>query len=180
MIVEPLGDAGVLRIQPSVFGDARGWFFEAMHQARYAAHGIGPLVQCNVSTSVRGVVRGLHYQNPHPMGKLVGVVSGVVRDVAVDIRRGSPTFGQWWAEELSAENHWQLWIPRGFAHGFEVLSEEAVFVYFCDEGYVPDADRAIRFDDPELGVTWNTAEPVLSAKDRAALGLAHQTNLPVY
>ena len=147
---------GVLIVEPKVFGDARGYFFETWRQDAYAAAGIDcQFVQDNESKSSFGVLRGLHWQAaPHTQAKLVRVVSGAVLDVAVDIRRNSPTFGCHVAIELSAANKRQLFIPRGFAHGFAVLSQEAIFAYKCDNAYCPAAERGLRFDDPALHIDW--------------------------
>ena len=147
---------GVLIVEPKVFGDARGYFFETWRQDAYAAAGIDcQFVQDNESKSSFGVLRGLHWQAaPHTQAKLVRVVSGAVLDVAVDIRRNSPTFGRHVAIELSAANKRQLFIPRGFAHGFAVLSQEAIFAYKCDNAYCPAAERGLRFDDPALHIDW--------------------------
>ena len=147
---------GVLIVEPKVFGDARGYFFETWRQDAYAAAGIDcQFVQDNESKSAFGVLRGLHWQAaPHTQAKLVRVVSGAVLDVAVDIRRNSPTFGRHVAIELSAANKRQLFIPRGFAHGFAVLSQEAIFAYKCDNAYCPAAERGLRFDDPALHIDW--------------------------
>ena len=147
---------GVLIVEPKVFGDARGYFFETWRQDAYAAAGIDcQFVQDNESKSSFGVLRGLHLQAaPHAQAKLVRVVSGAVLDVAVDIRRNSPTFGRHVAIELSAANKRQLFIPRGFAHGFAVLSQEAIFAYKCDNAYCPAAERGLRFDDPALHIDW--------------------------
>jgi dTDP-4-dehydrorhamnose 3,5-epimerase len=160
-------------ITPRVFGDARGFFFEAFNQASYAAQGLPTaFVQTNVSRSARGVLRGLHYQWPQPQGKLVGVLEGSVIDVAVDIRVGSPTFGKHVAVELSADNHQMLWIPEGFAHGFAVTSEYATFVYQCTALYQGAYDRAIAWNDEALAIAWPFTEASLSAKDAAAPRLA--------
>ena len=147
---------GVLIVEPKVFGDARGYFFETWRQDAYAAAGIDcQFVQDNESKSSLGVLRGHHWQAaPHTQAKLVRVVSGAVLDVAVDIRRNSPTFGRHVAIELSAANKRQLFIPRGFAHGFAVLSQEAIFAYKCDNAYCPAAERGLRFDDPALHIDW--------------------------
>jgi dTDP-4-dehydrorhamnose 3,5-epimerase len=174
---------GCLVIEPRVFGDARGFFFEQWNQQRYAEHGVVmDAVQSNLSRSARRVLRGLHYQLPNPQGKLVSVLEGEVYDVAVDIRRGSPTFGKWAAVVLSADNQRQFWIPPGFAHGFAVTSEHAVFHYFCSTLYDAAADKGIRWDDPALAIDWPIAAPELSAKDRAAPLLAEvaEERLPVY
>ena len=153
-------------IEPAVHGDARGWFFETWNQPRFAALGMGAaFVQSNVSRSERGVLRGLHYQWPQPQAKLVSVLEGEVYDVAVDLRRGSPRFGQWTAAILSAENHRQLWIPEGFAHGFVVLSEHALFHYLCSAPYQREFDRGLRWNDARLAVDWPVSAPSLSEKD---------------
>jgi dTDP-4-dehydrorhamnose 3,5-epimerase len=172
---------GVLIIAPKVRGDQRGFFVECFRTDRYAANGIaGPFVQDNLSRSSRGVLRGLHLQNPKMQGKLVSVLRGKVRDVAVDVRRGSPTFGQYVAVELSEENRWQLWIPRGFAHGFVVLSESADLFYKCDELYSPSDEIGIRWDDPAIGIEWGINSPTLSARDAIAPLLSDIELLPVY
>jgi dTDP-4-dehydrorhamnose 3,5-epimerase len=164
---------GVLRVRPAVFGDERGWFLETWRQERYSEHGIGPdFVQANSSQSVRGVLRGLHYQWPEPQGKLVWVSSGRVLDVAVDIRPQSSCFGQWIAVELDATDHHQLWIPEGFAHGFLVLSEQATFNYLCTRPYRAECDAAIAWNDPDIGIDWPIASPELSGKDSQAPRLA--------
>ena len=164
---------GCVVIEPAVFGDERGFFFETWNAARFGEHGLPTtFVQSNVSSSSRGVLRGLHYQWPNPQGKLVSVLEGEVYDVAVDIRRGSPTFGQWEAVILSAENKRQFWIPEGFAHGFAVVSERAVFSYLCTAVYDKVADAGVRWDDPAIGIDWPISEPQLSAKDEVAPLLA--------
>jgi dTDP-4-dehydrorhamnose 3,5-epimerase len=160
---------GCLIIEPKAFGDARGFFMEQWNAARYAEHGIRmEAVQANLSRSAHGVLRGLHYQLPNPQGKLVSVLEGEVYDVAVDIRRGSPSFGQSAAVVLSAENRRQFWIPPGFAHGFVVTSEFALFHYFCSTLYDGPADRGIAWDDADLAIDWPIARPALSAKDQVA------------
>ena len=157
---------GVLIVEPKVFPDARGFFVETYNKERYAACGIVvDFVQDNLSFSSRGVLRGLHYQNPHAQGKLVYVLQGEVWDVAVDIRSGSPQFGRWTAVTLSSDNKRQFYIPPGFAHGFCVLSDTALFTYKCTDLYHPECDGGIRWDDPELGITWPVAAPILSEKD---------------
>ena len=161
---------GVFIIEPKVFGDNRGYFFESFSQREFESV-IGPVtfVQDNQSKSSYGVVRGLHFQKPpHAQAKLVRVVKGQVLDVAVDLRKDSPTFGKYMAVELSDENHRQVFIPKGFAHGFSVLSEEAVFQYKCDEYYAPESEAAIAWDDQDLNIDWKvpTEDVVLSAKDR--------------
>ena len=158
---------GVLIIEPKVFPDPRGFFMESYNREKYIAAGI-PLdfVQDNLSFSARGVLRGLHYQKPHAQGKLVCVLQGEVWDVAVDIRYNSPHFGQWTAVSLSADNKRQFYIPPGFAHGFCVLSETALFTYKCTDSYHPECDAGVRWDDPAIGISWPTAQPLLSDKDR--------------
>ncbi|HEY9254741.1 MAG TPA: dTDP-4-dehydrorhamnose 3,5-epimerase [Stenotrophomonas sp.] len=170
-------------IEPVVHGDERGYFFEGWNAERYTQHGLGMrFVQSNVSCSSKGVLRGLHYQWPRPQGKLVSVLEGEVYDVAVDIRQGSPTFGRWAAVMLSGENRRQFWIPEGFAHGFAVLSDRAVFSYLCTEVYVREADAAVRWDDAAIAVDWPINAPILSAKDQAAPFLEEIAveRLPVY
>jgi dTDP-4-dehydrorhamnose 3,5-epimerase len=166
----------VLVLEPRVFGDARGFFFESFNRKAFEA-AVGrsvDFVQDNHSLSARNVLRGLHYQLPRPQGKLVRVVRGEVFDVAVDLRRGSPTLGRWVGEVLSAENKRQLWIPEGFAHGFLVRSDEAEFLYKTTDYWHPEHERCIRWDDPGLAVEWPTdgAAPVVSAKDAAGLPFA--------
>jgi len=173
--------SGVLILEPKLFGDQRGFFLETYQYARYADLGlVRPFVQDNLSRSARGVVRGLHLQVPNTQGKLVSVLRGKVLDVAVDVRRGSPSFGRHVAVELSEENRRQLWVPRGFAHGFSVLSETADFFYKCDDYYSPQDEVAVRWDDPAIGIDWKVERPALSAKDAAAPLLADVTSLPVY
>jgi dTDP-4-dehydrorhamnose 3,5-epimerase len=161
---------GVLLIEPSVFGDSRGFFLETYSRERYREAGIHPeFVQDNTSFSTRGVLRGLHFQSPRPQGKLVQVHRGEVFDVAVDIRLGSPTFGEWHGVRLSEENHAQYYIPPGLAHGFLVLSEFALVGYKCTDYYNGPGDMSLKWDDPEIGIVWPLeAEPILSAKDQAA------------
>jgi dTDP-4-dehydrorhamnose 3,5-epimerase len=158
----------VILIEPKVFGDDRGFFFESFNQAKFEAAIGRPVsfVQDNHSRSVKNVLRGLHYQIQQPQGKLVRVVQGEVFDVAVDLRKSSPTFGQWVGEILSAENKRQLWVPEGFAHGFVVLSEAAEFLYKTTDYYAPEYERCIAWNDASLEITWPIqGEPVLSAKD---------------
>ena len=174
---------GCVVIEPAVFGDARGVFFETWNAERFGEHGLPTkFVQSNVSTSVKGVLRGLHYQWPRPQGKLVSVLEGEVYDVAVDIRRGSATFGRWEAVVLSAENKRQFWIPEGFAHGFAVLSEHAVFNYLCTDVYVKEADAGVRWNDADIAVDWPISAPTLSAKDENASFLRDiaEDRLPVF
>ena len=164
---------GLKLVEPSVHGDARGFFFEGYHKARYAEHGMAfDVAQWNVSRSARHVLRGLHYQWPNPQGKYVSVLEGEVWDVAVDIRRGSPHFGRWTAVVLSAENRRHMWIPEGFAHGFVVVSERALFHYLCTATYDPAADAGIRWNDADLAIDWPVAAPLLSPKDAKAPFLA--------
>lgn len=166
----------VILLEPKVFGDDRGFFFESYNREAFkAATGLDPdFVQDNHSRSAKGVLRGLHYQvPPRAQGKLVRVVAGEVFDVAVDIRAGSPTFGRWVGETLSGENHHQLWIPPGFAHGFMVLSERAEFLYKTTDYYSPTHERSIVWNDPDIGIDWPLAEPpIVSAKDASALPIA--------
>lgn len=171
----------VVVIEPKVFGDPRGFFLEAFQSQRYAAAGIKmPFLQDNLSRSTYGVLRGLHIQNPKAQGKLVTVVRGRVLDVAVDVRAGSPTFAKHVSVELTEDNRRQLWVPRGFAHGFVVLSETADFFYKCDEYYSPDDEMVIRWNDPALGIKWGVKEPAISARDAAGRLLAEMTSLPKY
>ena len=169
MNVIPTGIDGVLILEPRIFGDERGYFFESWNENAFAAAGIScRFVQDNESKSRFGVLRGLHWQAaPYTQAKLVRVISGSVLDVAVDIRRGSPTYGRHVAVELSGENKRELFIPRGFAHGFAVLSDEALFSYKCDNIYMPSAERGIRFDDPALAIDWRVKPDrwILSPKD---------------
>ena len=165
---------GVLVIEPQVFGDARGFFYESYNEARFRDAGIDArFVQSNVSRSAKGVLRGLHYQWPHPQGKFVSVLEGEVFDVAVDIRRSSPTYGKWIGERLSAQNRRMMWIPEGFAHGFLVLSDTAEFLYKTTDYYAPDQERTLLWNDPAVGVRWPlSGEPVLKPKDAAGTPLA--------
>lgn len=183
MKVEATPLPGVLLVELDVFGDARGRFMETFRRERYAAAGIAvglDFVQDNFSSSSRGTLRGLHYQLASPQGKLVHVTRGEVFDVAVDIRRGSPTFGRWYGALLSAENHRQLWIPPGFAHGFVVTSETADFAYKVTANYAPADERSIRWDDPALAIAWpDVGAPLLSRRDAAAPALA-DAELPSY
>lgn len=160
---------GCLIVEPQVFGDERGFFYESFNHDKLAAHGLQPaFVQGNVSASARNVLRGLHYQWPKPQGKYVSVLEGEVWDVAVDIRRGSPTFGRWTAAVLSAENRRHFWIPEGFAHGFVTLSERALFAYLCTATYDREADAGIRWNDATLAIDWPVSAPSLSDKDATA------------
>jgi dTDP-4-dehydrorhamnose 3,5-epimerase len=172
---------GVLIIEPEVHHDPRGFFLETYHQRKYVELGLpGPLVQDNHSHSVKGTLRGLHAQLERPQGKLVRAVHGEMFDVAVDIRRGSPTFGRWVGVVLSAQNFRQLWIPPGFAHGFCVLSEQVDVEYKCSDFYNPGDELTVLWSDPEIGIDWPVRNPILSAKDAAALPLARvMERLPV-
>jgi dTDP-4-dehydrorhamnose 3,5-epimerase len=174
---------GVVVIEPQVFEDARGFFLESYHRERFRALGVtAEFVQDNHSRSVRGAVRGLHYQVRHPQAKLCRVVRGEVLDIAVDIRRGSPTFGRWVSVVLSEENRRQVYVPRGFAHGFAVLSETADFLYKCDDFYSRDDECGLLWNDPALGIDWGVADPILSPKDSANPRLSDVPEhlLPVY
>ena len=173
--------AGVLILEPKVCGDARGFFFESFNARRFAElTGINaPFVQDNHSRSAKGVLRGLHYQIKQPQGKLIRVVVGEVFDVAVDIRRSSPTFGKWIGNKLSAENKRQVWIPVGFAHGFLVLSDSAECLYKTTDYWAPEHERCIRWDDPKLNIRWPLdAKPQLSAKDAQGVPLAEAEMFP--
>ena len=174
---------GVLIIEPKIFGDARGFFLESFQSKRYADLGLTrPFLQDNLSRSARGTLRGLHFQQPDAQGKLVTVLRGAVRDVAVDVRIGSPTFGEHVVVDLDEDNRRQLFVPRGFAHGFLVRSDSADFFYKCDALYSPTDEKVLRFDDPALGIDWGIAElgiarPILSARDQAGRSLAELAEL---
>ncbi|MGB1557034.1 MAG: dTDP-4-dehydrorhamnose 3,5-epimerase [Oceanococcaceae bacterium] len=182
MKVETTALEGVLILEPKLFGDARGWFMEAYNARAFTeATGLTPnFVQDNQSLSSRGVLRGLHYQlGEHPQDKLVRVLSGEIFDVAVDIRRSSPTFGQWVGVHLSGQNRRQVWVPRGFAHAFVVLSETAEVLYKVTDVYDPAGERSIRWDDPAIGIDWPLdTPPLLSAKDADAPLLADADLFP--
>jgi dTDP-4-dehydrorhamnose 3,5-epimerase len=174
---------GVLSVEPNVFKDQRGFFMETYHQRRYSDCGIESVfVQDNVSYSVRGTLRGLHYQLPQAQAKLVQVIQGEIFDVALDIRRGSPTFGQWTGVHLSGENGHQLFIPEGFAHGFCVLSETAHVLYKCTNFYAPDAEGGILWSDPAVGIDWSVTDPLISLRDSQfpCLRDVSPERLPVY
>ncbi|MCI0650333.1 MAG: dTDP-4-dehydrorhamnose 3,5-epimerase [Planctomycetes bacterium] len=157
---------GVLLVSPNVFGDARGFFLETHHADRYGGAGFPrAFVQDNLSRSLRGTLRGLHFQLRHPQGKLVYVVRGEIFDVVADIRRGSPRYGQWFGVTLSDENHRQIYVPPGYAHGFQVVSECADVIYKCTELYHPDDEGGVVWNDDDLAIRWPLAEPILSAKD---------------
>jgi dTDP-4-dehydrorhamnose 3,5-epimerase len=180
--VTPAGIPDVLVVEPEVHGDERGFFLETWHAARYAEAGIGlPFVQDNHSRSVHGTLRGLHYQIDRPQGKLVRVITGEIFDVAVDLRRSSPTFGRWVGAVLSGDHRRQLWVPPGFAHGFYVTSESADVIYKCTDYYAREHDRTLRWNDPEVGVVWPLLDgraPLLSAKDAAGLALRDAPSYP--
>jgi dTDP-4-dehydrorhamnose 3,5-epimerase len=174
---------GVLIIEPKVFGDERGFFMETWNGRRYEEAGLPDrFVQDNLSYSARGVLRGLHFQNPQPQGKLVSVLRGEVFDVAVDIRVGSPTFGEWTGVTLSAENKRQFYVPPDFAHGFLVTSEEALFFYKCTEFYSPSSEGIVLWSDPDIGIEWPTDAPTLSERDGKAPPLREmpEGSLPRY
>ncbi|MCU1298483.1 MAG: dTDP-4-dehydrorhamnose 3,5-epimerase [Acidobacteriaceae bacterium] len=164
---------GVLVLEPRVFSDERGFFLESYNEFKMAEIGIGErFVQDNQSCSSKGVLRGLHYQIRHPQGKLIRAVSGEIFDVAVDLRRSSPTFGKWYGIALSAENKRMLWIPAGLAHGFSVLSDSANVLYKATDFYHPESERTILWDDPQLNINWQfKGEPIISEKDRMGVGL---------
>lgn len=184
LVVETTVLPGVLIVTPKRFEDPRGFFMQTYHKAEYQAAGIpAHFVQDNMSRSCRGTLRGLHYQLKHPQAKLVSVTQGAVRDIVVDIRVGSPHFGQWVAVHLSAENHRQLFVPEGFAHGFQVLSDTADFTYKCGDFYTPGDEYGIRWNDPDILIEWDSIDaPVISAKDEILPFLADvpQENLPAY
>jgi dTDP-4-dehydrorhamnose 3,5-epimerase len=173
MEFEPTDIPAVLLIRPRVFGDARGHFFESWEERKFAAAGLrARFVQDNQNLSGRHVLRGLHYQLRQPQGKLVRVATGAVFDVAVDLRRSSPTFGRWVGAELTEDNHHMLWVPPGFGHGFLVLSESARFLYKCSDFYAPEDERSIAWNDPDLDIRWPLpagVSPVISARDAAAV-----------
>ena len=169
MRVLETGLDGVVIIEPSVHGDERGFFKESWKASSYIKHGLpGTFAQTNVSRSQKGVLRGLHYQYRQPQGKLVSVLEGQIFDVAVDVRRGSVSFGQWAGVELSAQNHRQLYVPEGFAHGFVVLSDSALFHYYCTTEYAPQFEAAIAWNDPDIAIRWPCEPKSFSGKDREA------------
>lgn len=173
MKIESTPLAGVKLITPRVFPDSRGYFFESYHARKYASDGLDvSFVQDNVSHSRRNVLRGLHYQYPNWQGKLVQVLAGEIYDVAVDVRRDSPTFGQWYSVVLSSDNHLQLYIAPGFAHGFCVLSESATVSYKCTDFYYPDQEATLLWNDPAVGIAWPIDAPILSDKDARGRPLA--------
>ena len=183
MIVKETTLKGLVLIEPDCYGDRRGFFMETWHRERYKELGIeAEFVQDNLSLSARGVLRGLHFQNPFGQDKLVYVLEGEVFDVAVDIRLGSPTFGQWEGFYLSADNKRQMIVPKGFAHGFCVMSDRALFAYKCTDFYAPDAEKGILWNDPQIGIKWPVEEPLLSEKDLKLplLKEIKSQELPVY
>ena len=164
---------GLLILEPKVFGDSRGFFLETWNRNRYLEIGIpADFVQDNISFSRRGILRGLHFQNPNSQGKLVSCLQGEIYDVAVDLRRASPTFGQWQSTTLSSENKRQFFIPPGFAHGFQVLSDSALFHYKCTDFYTPAHERTLKWNDPALKIPWPITDPMLSDKDTRGVALA--------
>lgn len=183
MKITRLAIADLVVIEPQVFGDQRGEFFESWNRSRYAEYGMAfTVAQANLSRSAYRVLRGLHFQWPNPQGKLVSVVEGEVWDVAVDVRRGSPTFGRWEAVVLSGDNRRQFWIPEGFAHGFVVTSDRATFSYLCTTPYDRAADAAVLWNDPDLAIDWPVADPIMSDKDAGAplLSALPASRLPEY
>ena len=182
MRVEPSALSEVLIIDPDVHVDGRGFFIESYHADRYRRHGIeGPFVQDNHSRSLARTLRGLHLQLQHPQGKLIRVIEGEIFDVAVDVRRGSPTFGRWVGINLSAENFKQCYVPEGFAHGFCVLSEIAQVEYKCTDVYDPSSEIGIMWNDPTVGIAWPVAQPILSSRDGRHPSLADlMDRLPLY
>jgi dTDP-4-dehydrorhamnose 3,5-epimerase len=176
MEIHPTDLDGALIIHPRVFSDQRGYFMETYHRPRYAEAGITTeFIQDNLSRSTRATLRGLHFQINHPQAKLVQVIEGEVFDVIVDLRAASPTFGRWTGALLSATNHHQLFVPAGFAHGFAVLSETALFAYKCSDLYTPEDEGGLLWSDPALGIDWRVTDPVLSEKDAAFPPLAQLT-----
>lgn len=183
MKITELSLPGLLLIETKRFGDPRGYFVETWNKARYEKAGISKsFVQDNLSFSKKGVLRGLHFQQQQAQAKLVTVLQGEVFDVAVDIRVGSPTFGQWEAVTLSGDNHYQLYIPEGLAHGFCITSEEALFAYKCTDFYHPQSEKTLLWNDPDIGIQWPLSDPALSEKDLKgfALSAMDQSLLPIY
>lgn len=174
---------GVLLIKPRVFGDSRGGFFESYHASRYGESGITPtFVQDNVSLSQRSVLRGLHFQHPHGQGKLIQVLEGEIYDVAVDVRFGSPQFGRWVGTHLKSSEPQQIFIPEGFAHGFAILSEIAIFSYKCSDYYDPESEKTVIWNDPTIAIDWPVSDPILSPKDADGSPLSgfKPKDLPIY
>jgi dTDP-4-dehydrorhamnose 3,5-epimerase len=183
MVITETEIPGLKVIKPKVFGDSRGFFLETYSERRYHEAGIpAKFVQDNLSFSARGILRGLHFQNPGAQGKLVTVVQGEVFDVAVDVRQGSPTFGKWFGIYLNEDNKEQFWIPAGFAHGFVVTSETALFSYKCDAYYNPQTEFSLLWNDPDIGIAWPCETPQLSAKDEKGRRLRdfQQDELPTF
>ena len=182
MRVVPTAIPGVVIIEPKIHQDGRGFFLETYHAERYHEHGIaGPFVQDNHSRSVAGTLRGLHLQLRHPQGKLIRVIEGEIFDVAVDVRRNSPTFGRWVGINVSAENFRQVYVPPGFAHGFAVVSPTAQVEYKCTDIYDPASEVGIAWNDPAIGIAWPVSDPMLSPRDAAHPSLATLTDqLPIY
>lgn len=181
VIASPL--PGVCVVEPNVFGDHRGFFMESYQKQRYMDNGIDTIfVQDNISFSVRNTLRGLHYQYPRGQAKLVQVLQGEIYDVVVDIRKGSPTWGQWFGVTLSLDNKRQVFIPDGYAHGFCVTSETALFAYKCSDYYLPEDEGGVRWDDPRIGIQWPVKSPILSDRDKNYTGLDEipADRLPVY
>ena len=177
MRVAPTAVPGVLIVEPDIHRDGRGFFLETYHADRYREHGIaGPFVQDNHSRSAAGTLRGLHLQIRRPQGKLIRVIEGEIFDVAVDVRRGSPTFGRWVSVTLTAENFKQMYVPPGFAHGFAVVSPIAQVEYKCTDLYDPASEIGIAWNDPALAIAWPMADPILSARDRSHPRLAEVTD----
>ena len=175
--------AGALVFEPNIFGDDRGFFMETWNYQRYKDSGLDvKFIQSNLSKSAKGVLRGLHFQQPNPQGKLVQILTGEVFDVAVDVRQGSPTFGQWHGEILSGNNKKQFYIPEGFAHGFCVLSESAIFSYMCTNIYDVSAENSLLWNDPKIAIDWPIDNPILSEKDKNAITLdkINPSKLPKY
>lgn len=180
MNVEETNLPGVLIFRPERYPDDRGFFSEIYREGPYSEHGVEPVVQLNHSRSVRGTLRGLHFQEPTAQGKLVWVVRGAVWDVAVDVRRGSPTFGEWHGMEITADEPCQVWIPKGYAHGFCVLSDEVDFLYGCTDIYSGEHGRAVAWNDPEIGIEWPISDVLLSERDSRAPRLADAPVLPEF
>jgi dTDP-4-dehydrorhamnose 3,5-epimerase len=183
MKLQRLRISDLIIIEPKSFEDERGWFYESWNKQRFAEHGLNfEVAQTNLSHSKHAVLRGLHYQWPHPQGKLVSVLEGEVWDVAVDIRRGSPTYGQWEAATLNDTNRKQMWIPEGFAHGFVVLSKHATFSYLVTSPRLASAETSIRWNDASLAINWPIHQPLLSEKDANApfLEQLDTDRLPIY
>ena len=178
MTIQETSLPGVLLITPKVFGDARGFFMETFRRDVADEAGIPELVQDNHSRSVKGTLRGLHFQHPYGQGKLIRVTMGTVFDVVVDVRRNSPAFGKWEGYELSGENKTQLWVPPGFAHGFCVLSDTADFLYKCSDYYHPETEKTLLWNDPDLGIEWPVGDPILSEKDLRGVRLRDLSGLP--